>query len=185
MRVTCIALAAACILQAAAAAAEEPASLVDELRLGIMVHDVGFLGSDVEEGLDVNIEARFASPTFLDVLLSPRPHLGVSANTEGDTSYAYFGLTWHAAGILGQEDSLFIEGSLGGAVHDGAVERAEAEPGEKPLGTRVLFRESVEIGYAFTARQSVSVMFDHLSNANLGDANPGLNNVGIRYGVRF
>jgi hypothetical protein len=79
-------------------------------------------------------------------------------------------------------DQIFFEFSLGGAVHDGKL---DPEPGRKGLGTRFEFRESVEVGYTLTASQSISLMLDHISNANLGHHNAGLDNFGVRYGIKF
>jgi hypothetical protein len=38
-----------------------PANIVDEVKLGVLAHDVGFLTHHVEEGQDVNLEVLFTS----------------------------------------------------------------------------------------------------------------------------
>ena len=80
-------------------------------------------------------------------------------------------------------DRLYFDASLGGAVHDGHIDTQRLD--RKALGSRVLFRESVEIGYGWNASQSISFMFDHISNANLGRRNEGLDTYGVRYGQKF
>ena len=50
------------------------------------------------------------------------------------------------------------------------------------LGSRVLFRESLAMGYRFSRRHSVSFYAAHMSNGGLADDNDGMNFVGIRYG---
>jgi lipid A 3-O-deacylase len=175
--------AAAFVLVASAA---EAASYIDELKLGVLDHDVGVFGSTRESGVDLNAELRFVSPSFLSPIFAPRPHLGVSVNTAGDTSQLYFGLTWSFTlfrEILGAGDGIFIDASLGGSVHNGELNDSRSDM--KALGSRVLFRESVELGYRFLERHSVSVMLDHVSNANLADHNEGLDTVGVRYGLKF
>lgn len=159
------------------AAAQEP--LVNEVKAGVFVHDVGFLGSDEESGLDLNLEALFRSPKLLAPLWSPRPHLGLSVNSAGDTSQLYAGLTWTFYPL---ESPLWIAASVGGALHDGELN--EGSDG-KALGSRALFRLAAEIGYDITPTWRVSLVFDHLSNANLADENEGLNNAGLRLGYRF
>src|SRR3546814_17393937 len=67
---------------------------LSEVRLGGLAHDVGVFGRSEEDGFDVNAELLFVYPEFLKVIWSPRPHIGTSVNTSGDTSQAYFGLTW-------------------------------------------------------------------------------------------
>ena len=162
------------------------AQLVDEVRLGVLAHDIGLFGGNAEDGVDLNAEVRFASPNFLRWAFSPRPHLGVSVNTSGATNQAYFGLTWTATlfrDVIVRGDGFFVELGLGGAVHDGKIDTMRVD--RKSLGSRVLFREALEIGWAFTPSQSISFMLDHMSNANLADRNEGLDNFGVRYGMKF
>ena len=51
----------------------------------------------------------------------------------------------------------------------------------------MLFREAVEIGWNFYGKDSISLRFDHISNANLWgeDTNEGLDTFGIVYSYRF
>ena len=171
---------------AASAQTLVPGRFIDELKIGLLRHDAGIFGSNKEDGADVNLEARFASPDFLSALFAPRPHLGVSINTAGDTNQVYAGLTWTIPlfrGLFSTTDSLYLDASIGGAAHDGKLDTDA--PDRKSLGSRFLFRESLELGYSFTPSQSVSIMLDHVSNANLANRNEGLDNLGIRYGIKF
>jgi len=159
---------------------------VDEAKVGVLAHDIGFLGHHVESGTDLNGELLFTSPSFLSWLGAPRPDIGGTLNTSGNTSYGYLGLTWSYdlwRGLAGDDGALFVAGSLGGGVHDGHLDSGPSD--RKLLGSRVLFRESAEIGYRITPTISISVMLDHLSNAGLADHNQGLTNVGLRTGYRF
>jgi lipid A 3-O-deacylase len=161
---------------------------IDEGKLGVLAHDIRVfgLGRRGEPGVDINAEVLFTAPAFLRLLGSPRPHLGVSVNTAGATDYGYVGLTWSGRPwrpLLMLPDALFVAGSFGGAIHDGHLNAAP--PDRKRLGSRLLFRESVEVGYQLTRRFSVSVMFDHLSNGGLAHYNQSLNNLGARVGFQF
>src|SRR5580704_13980789 len=89
---TAVTIAAYCFFAPGAAKAQVP--FVDEFKIGVLAHDVGFLTHHVETGADVNIEALFTPPDLLRVIGSPRPHLGADINTSGNTSDGYFGLTW-------------------------------------------------------------------------------------------
>jgi len=167
-----------------AASAQVP--FVDEFKIGGLAHDVTLLGRHVEAGEDVNVEALFTSPALLAVLGSPRPHLGADINVLGNTSDVYAGLTWGWAllhGVLNPTDSIFVNGSLGGALQDGYED--SAPPGRKRLGSPVLFRESVELGYQITPVISVSAFIDHISNANLAPRNAGITSAGGRLGFKF
>ena len=160
--------------------------IVDELKIGGLAHDVGFLGRHVEGGADVNVEVLFTSPDLLSYIGSPRPHIGADINTSGNTSDGYFGLTWGIMliqNLFGAGDGIFANGSLGGAVHDGYLN--SAPPDRKRLGSRILFRESLELGYQVNPVVSVSAILDHISNANLASRNAGITSAGARIGFRF
>jgi lipid A 3-O-deacylase len=150
-----------------------------EVRLGGLIHDEGPFSRNEEDGFDINLEILFPSPRLLEIIWSPRPHIGVTFNTEGDTSQAYFGLSWEWE-FWG---NWFAGFSWGGAVHDGELLTNKID--RKELGCRLLFRESVEFGYRVAGRHGISLFLDHISNANICDANEGLENFGVRYGYRF
>jgi lipid A 3-O-deacylase len=161
-------------------------NIVDEVKAGILAHDVGFLGHHLEKGPDVNLEMLFTPPDLLAVIGSPRPHIGADINTAGKTSDGYFGLTWGIMliqSLFGAGDGVFINGSLGGAVHDGYIN--SGPPDRKLLGTRVLFRESAELGYQLVPGISMSALLDHMSNANIGRHNMGITSAGARLGFKF
>ena len=160
--------------------------LVDEFKFGVLAHDIAVFDSHVETGADVNFEMLFTPPDFLGVIGSPRPHLGGSLNTAGNTNTGYFGLTWGITliqNLFGWGNSVFLNGSLGGALQDGFTN--SAPPDRKKLGSTALFRESIELGYQLTPRLSVSGFVDHMSNANLAPHNAGITDAGARLGFKF
>ena len=160
--------------------------LVDEVKIGALAHDVGFLTHHVETGADVNLELLFTPPDLLRAIGSPRPHIGADINTSGHTSDGYFGLTWGIMliqSLFGWDNGVFANGSLGGAIHDGHIDNAP--PGDKRLGSRILFRESAELGFQINPTFNVSAILDHISNANLGQHNAGITSAGARLGVKF
>lgn len=158
---------------------------ISEIRGGVLNHDEGpFSRNKEEDNPDINLEVLFVSPDALDVIWSPRPHIGADINTGDDTSQIYAGLSWEW--FLWRD--LFAGFSLGGALHDGETTLGATDPDKgkkKELGCSLLFRESVEIGWMVTPNHGLSFMLDHISNAKLCDENEGLENMGIRYGYRF
>ena len=163
---------------------------LSEIRVGAIKHAVSITGSRSKEtGTDANMEVLFGSPTWFNILWSPRPHLGASFNTSStNTDFVYTGLTWEWRPWR----SIFIDASFGFAIHNGILKNDAGvvfppDVGRKrELGTRALFRESIEIGVAVTEHHSLSAIWDHLSNLGLvGEQNEGLDNIGIRYGYRF
>lgn len=149
-----------------------------EVRFGIVKNDIGtgFKGK-VEKSPNINFEYLFTSWTtgIGSYIFSPRPHLGASINTRGGTHQFYAGLTWRIN--LG---SFFIEPSFGGEIHTAHLKSSSAT--KKALGSRLLFREAIAVGYQFTEKHSLSIMLDHASNAGIAKPNSGITTLGIRYG---
>lgn len=88
-------------------------------------------------------------------------------------------MRWQIEGPSG----LFFGIGLGVAVHDGELE--PVDPDKKALGSRALFHIPAEIGLRLDAHNSLSVYFEHTSNASLVDYNEGLERLGFHYGYRF
>lgn len=154
--------------------------ILTELRLGILDHDSDLVRERKETSdPDINIEARFASPDFLDWAFSPNPVIGANINTGEGTSLAYLGLGW----TFYLTDAIFADFTLGGAIHDGETSRRTAD--SRNYGCRLNFHESVSLGYSFDEHNAIMIGFDHMSNASLCDRNDGLTNIGIRYAYKF
>jgi len=153
--------------------------VISEIRLGALVHDEGPFSRKKEDGVDGNLEILFVSPKFMDIVWAPRPHLGGNINSGNDTSQVYAGLSWEWS-FWG---SWFAGFSLGGAVHDGKLKTLETD--RKEFGCRLLFRESIDVGYRFGGRHGISGFLDHISDAKICDRSRALENYGIRYGYRF
>jgi lipid A 3-O-deacylase len=164
---------------ASVASAQVPA--LDEVRFGLMVHSIE--PSNAEGGADINFELllrRFSfthTNTLLDLMLRPRIHLGVSANTAGDTSQIYTGLTWDAK--LAPKVSLEL--SFGASWHNGPTALGLADS----YGCSANFRESLSLGYALDERWTLYGTIAHMSNAQLCDQNTGITSVGVRLGYKL
>jgi lipid A 3-O-deacylase len=167
------------LAQAGPSDSDDFTDYVSELRFGILDHDPSLFGDTKESGVDINLEALFHSPESFKYILSPRPHLGASINTVGDTSQFYFGLTW---GL--DIGPVFAEVSFGGSANNGEYD-IDPNRESKELGCPLNFRSSGSIGYRFLEHHSLSVIVDHISNASLCSENEGLETLGIRYGYKF
>jgi lipid A 3-O-deacylase len=158
--------------------ADAPSGL--EFRGGILAHDVPGLwsGFRLESGVDINAELLFgAGMPFLGGTI--RPAVGATVNTEGYTSRVYVDARWEYQTPSG----IFFGLGLGGTVHDGLLD--PTDPDKKALGSRILFHIPIEIGLRLDDRRSISVYFEHMSNAFLFDSNEGLDSIGVRYGYKF
>lgn len=154
---------------------------VRELRVGSAIHDVDGLWSNdsKEKGPDLCLEVVFNTTLFRLFRASAYPNLGAGFNTRGDTSKVYGGLLlqWEPA------SAFFFSTGIGLALHDG--ERDTESTDRKSLGSRVLFRVPIEIGYAISRHHRIAIAFDHMSNAGLASPNEGMDTLGLVYGYRF
>lgn len=160
---------------------KDGAGWLHAIRAGVLVHDVNNLwsGSRKEGGFDLNSEIIFSRPCFSLLSGNVRPNLGSSINTQGDTSKLYGGIVWELETKVG----IFLDLGVGIAVHNGKLDTNQED--KKSLGSRVVFRIPVEIGYSLSEHYQVSILYDHISNAYLADPNEGLDTLGLRFGYRF
>ncbi len=170
--------------------------LIYELKIGALAHDVPLTANSKEPlGPDLNLEVVFGPS--LDFLFGTiRPALGATVNFAGYTSKAYLDVRWQveccwgaffALGIgaaihNGEEDSLANWKSLTGPALQAALATAE---NHKQLGSMVLFHPTFEWGYRLNESSSLSIFYEHISNANTAAKNEGLDSLGLRYGYRF
>ena len=166
-----------------------------EIKLGVIAHDVHFLGGK-EHGVDLNPEIIFQSPVAdswaagvpagLRWMVQPRPTIGGEINTSGFTNQAYFGATWTwqlASNVLQPGDGIALSYFFGPGFNDGDI--IGTAPDRKSLGSHILFREALELGYRITPVYEISAMFDHVSNGGLAKQNQSINDLGVRLGVAF
>ncbi len=170
---------------------------VDELRVGVMAHNICVTdcdNADKEHGVDLNAELAFASPSFMSRAGAPRPYLVLSLNTAGETSYAGGGLvwTWRFA------ERWRLEPGVGYVLHNNTSNLDNPYPPEDPrrgpfqeeellLGSGDLFRTSLALTHDLTPRWGVQIAFEHLSHGEIlgGDRNQGLDELGLRLSYRF
>lgn len=163
--------------------AEPQFRLLDEVRAGILAHDVAHKEQGSVDAAFELLSSRLPVHTgsvFADFLLGPRLHLGTTVNLEGKTSHVFAGVTWTAH----LTERFFVEGAFGGALHNG---EQRARPGRTGLGDcAVTFREWGGVGVAFSPQWSLIAGVEHLSHAGLcGRVNDGLTNVGAKLGYKF
>lgn len=162
---------------------------LSEIRGGFYAHSVDEPGAllgvfNVERMQDLNVELLFDAPSLTSwvTLGELRPHLGATLNTAGLESMVYAGVSWTVPVF---DSPVFVEGSFGGAVHNGNTIGNAVYPARN-LGCPVVFREALSVGVNLSENASVMATIEHASNANLCDnGNRGLTNLGVRFGYRF
>lgn len=160
--------------------ATQKTNLLHQVKFGILAHDVGNLwsGFNREDGIDLNIEAILGpSVTILGGTL--RPAIGGTINTAGNTSKGYIDALWQ----YDFNTNIFLVLGIGAAIHTGNKNFTARD--QKALGSRVLFHVPLELGYYVNPKTTVSVYFDHISNANTANENEGLDTLGARFGYIF
>ena len=144
-------------------------------KLGLLSHSTGPVSSGKEDGMTIHAELLINTK-----LWKGYPTFGADIHLKDDTSFLYAGLSW--------EKKFFKYLSLGAffgfALHNGELENGDSN--RRQLGTRVLFREAVDIAYYFNDKTSVSLIYDHYSNLGLlGASNQGNDNIGLRISYYF
>ncbi len=187
---------AAVVLAAAGPAAAFDRLLgLDELRLGVLEHDVAAFNEgsgDFEDGFNVAAEVVFKSPGPFRYILSPRPYGIFSWNSAGDTNFGGGGLNWTTPAW---RDRLFAEAGVGYVLHDGVVElpsdpanpdRIRLAATRVTFGSRDLFRTHFAAGVRVTPRLDAAFVVEHLSHGQIlgDDSNQGLDNIGLRLSYR-
>ena len=83
--------------------------------------------------------------------------------TENSAAYIYTGIEWN----MNMGEKLFFTPSFApGLYHEG---------NGKDLGHVLEFKSEVQLSYATSDKSSFGVSYNHVSNASLGDKNPGAN----------
>ena len=145
------------------------------IKAGFLAHSTGPVSSGTESGIDLNVEVLFK-----DRFLKAYPSIGADINLNGDTSFLYTGLSWEGKFY----NFLHLGAFFGFAVHNGDLENNNNDSRE--YGTRVLFREALDIGIYIRDDLALNFMYDHYSNAGLTNKkNQGNDNIGLRLSYYF
>ena len=132
------------------------------LSLGVGIWDIT---QDDDIATDFRVEYRHGDPLFWKI----KPWGGLEATTDGSI--------WGGAGVLADfkpADNIYITPSFGvGLYTEGSS--------DKDLDYPIEFRSQLEAGYEFMNKHRVGVSFGHISNADLGDDNPGTEILNVYY----
>lgn len=137
----------------------------DYLSISIGGFDV--VGHD-NEAVDFRLEWRLAKKIW-NVF---HPFIGIEATSDGGL-FGLVGAFWD----FKFDNNWFITPSLGGGIYkdgDGL-----------DLAHTLQFRTQLEAGYEFDNGHRLSGALSHISNAGLGDRNPGTEVIGVYYSIPF
>lgn len=121
------------------------------------------LVQDDDRAVDFRLEYRHGRGLWFI-----KPWIGIEGTSDG----ALYGVGGLLADIdLGSRFVLIPSFGIG----------AYAEGDGKDLGNTVEFRSQIELAYRFDDRSRIGVAFSHISNAGLGDENPGTEILNVYY----
>ena len=155
---------------------------LDVFAIGIF--DVKFDGSDTNESTDFRYERRFDN-TILDIgpkednFFFLKPFAGIEVTSD---SASYFLTGIYLEDNLGQlftgnTNNYIITPSFGFGIYD--------DGSGKKLGNDIQFRTTLEFSFELKNKNRIGLSFGHISNANLGDKNPGAEIISLSYQVPF
>ena len=108
-----------------------------------------------DDAVQLGLEYRYKS-----IYRGLRPLFGIAATTD-EAVYGYGGLAWDVY----LSDNIILTPNLAvGAFTQGSG---------KDLGHAIEFRDAIELNYQFEGGQRLGLHFNHMSNASIGDDNPG------------
>ncbi len=151
---------------------------------GAGIYDVKFDGSEKNQAADFRYEYR-SDKSLLNIgpeednFFSLKPFFGVEF-TNDSASYFLTGIYFEDnLGELfeGNKGKYFFTPSLGAGIYN--------DGSGKKLGYDIQFRTSFEVSYELKNKNRIGISFSHISNANLGDKNPGVEILSFSYHIPF
>ena len=151
---------------------------------GIGVYDIKFDGSSTNYATDIRYERRFDNTLFdigpkEDNFFYLKPFAGVEATTDS-AIYLIGGIYLEdnlGKLLIGNENEWNFTPSFGlGYYNDG---------NGKKLGNKLEFRTTLEISYQLKNNDRIGLSIGHISNANIGNKNPGVEIISLSYQKPF
>lgn len=151
---------------------------------GIGLYDIKFDENNSNNAIDFRYERRFDKSIFnigpeSQNFFYLKPFIGIES-TSDSALYAIGGVYLEdniGALFSGEESNILVTPSFGlGYYEDG---------NGKKLGNKLEFRSTIELSYQLVNNNRIGFSMGHISNANIGKNNPGVEIFGISYQVPF
>jgi len=151
---------------------------------GFGIYDIKLDGSEENQALDFRYEHRSDTSLFdigpkEDNFFFLKPFFGLEY-TNDSASYILTGIyVEDNLGELldGNKSKVFFTPSFGVGLYD--------DGSGKKLGNDIQFRTSLEVSYELNNNNRIGISFSHISNANLGDKNPGVEILSFSYHIPY
>ena len=154
----------------------------DVFSIGLF--DVKFDGSKTNEAADFRYERRFNN-SLLEIgpesynFFNLKPFAGFEI-TSDSSSYFLTGVYLEDnIGTLftGDSSNFIFTPSFGAGYYD--------DGNGKKLGSEIEFRTTFEVSYQLKNENRIGFSFGHISNANIGDNNPGVEILSLSYQIAY
>ena len=151
---------------------------------GLGIYDVKFDGSSSNYATDIRYERRFDN-TLIDIgpkednFFYLKPFIGIETTT--DSAFYFLGGIYLEDNLgkllIGKENKWNFTPSFGlGYYEDG---------NGKKLGNALEFRTTLELSYQLINDDRIGFSLGHISNANIGNKNPGVEIISLSYQKPF
>ena len=147
---------------------------------GLGIYDVKFDGSSSNYATDIRYERRFDN-TLIDIgpkednFFYLKPFIGIEATT--DSAFYFLGGMYLEDNlgklITGKENKWNFTPSFGLGYYD--------EGSGKKLGSKLEFRTTLELSNQLNNNDRIGFSLGHISNANIGNKNPGVEIISLSY----
>ncbi len=151
---------------------------------GIGIYDVKFDGSSSNYATDFRYERRFAN-TLVDIgpeednFFYLKPFVGIETTT--DSAFYILGGIYLEDNLgkllIGDDNEWNFTPSFGLGYYD--------DGNGKKLGNKLEFRTTFEISYQLKNKDRIGFSLGHISNANIGNKNPGVEIISLSYQKPF
>tara|TARA_Y200000002_G_scaffold331407_1_gene296580 strand:- start:72 stop:602 length:531 start_codon:yes stop_codon:yes gene_type:complete len=151
---------------------------------GLGIYDIKFDGSEKNQATDLRFEYR-SDKSLLNIgpeednFFFLKPFFGVEF-TNDSASYFLTGIYFEDnLGELfeGNKSKFFLTPSFGAGIYD--------DGSGKKLGNDLQFRTSLELSYELKNKNRIGISLSHISNANLGNKNPGVEILSFSYHIPY
>ena len=151
---------------------------------GIGYYDVSIDGSSLNEATDFRYERRFDN-VLVDIgpeednFFYLKPFTGIEVTSEN--AYYILGGIYLEDNLgqlfLGEKSNFIFTPSFGGGYYN--------DGDGKKLGNKIEFRTTLEISFEMKNKNRIGLSFSHISNANIGNKNPGVEIISLSYQIPY
>ena len=151
---------------------------------GIGYYDIKFDGSSTNEAIDFRYERRF-DKVLVDIgpeednFFYLKPFAGIE--TTSKSAYYILGGIYLEDNLgqlfTGDKSNFVFTPSFGAGYYDNG--------NGKKLGNKIEFRTTLEISYEMQNKNRIGLSFSHISNANIGNINPGAEIISLSYQIPY